>query len=167
MLTALIIVQEHFLIVIKDIIGREGKGAIFFLKNIKNAQKYTKIRDFFLLFLKRTLSCVLLWHTWKAYNMPLSQFWFFPIWIHSYDREKHFCLKTFFVINYFRFSLIFLWKNCNPEDSSGQQSQYKESLCLLLTAKSQVATSYHLIDLGKMKVWVDSGATQWLWARNP
>ena len=30
MLTALIIVQEHFLIVIKDIIGREGKGAIFF-----------------------------------------------------------------------------------------------------------------------------------------
>ena len=63
MLTALIIVQEHFLIVIKDIIGREGKGAIFFNKNIKNAQKYTKIRDFFLLFLKRTLSCVLLWHT--------------------------------------------------------------------------------------------------------
>ena len=35
------------MIVIKDIIGREGKGAIFFKKNIKNAQKYTKIRDFF------------------------------------------------------------------------------------------------------------------------
>ena len=27
----------------------------------------------------------------------------FPVWILVYDREKHFCLETFFVIKYFRF----------------------------------------------------------------
>ena len=25
----------------------------------------------------------------------------------------------------------------------------------------------HFIDLGKMKVWVDLGATQWFWTRDP
>ena len=33
-----------------------------------------------------------------------------PVWILSYDQEKHFCLSTFSVIKYFRFSFIFYVK---------------------------------------------------------
>ena len=52
---------------------------------------------------------------------------------------------------------------------------YKEPLwkySLLLTTQSSGVPGTHLMDLGRMKGWVDFGATQWfwtqvLWIRNP
>ena len=39
--------------------------------------------------------------------------------------------------------------------------------CLIFTTKFPEIPGTHFIDLGKMKGWVDLGATQWLWTRDP
>ena len=38
---------------------------------------------------------------------------------------------------------------------------------LLFTTKFPEIPGTHFIDLGRMKGWVDLGATQWFWARDP
>ena len=38
---------------------------------------------------------------------------------------------------------------------------------LLFTTKSPEIPGTHFIDLGRMKGWVDLGATQWFWTRDP
>ena len=38
---------------------------------------------------------------------------------------------------------------------------------LLFTTKFPEITGTHFIDLGRMKGWVDLGATQWYWTRDP
>ena len=38
---------------------------------------------------------------------------------------------------------------------------------LLFTTKFSDISGTHFIDLGKMKDWVDLGATQWIWTRDP
>ena len=38
---------------------------------------------------------------------------------------------------------------------------------LLFTTKFPVIPGTHFVDLGRMKVWVDLGATQWFWKRHP
>ena len=38
---------------------------------------------------------------------------------------------------------------------------------LLFTTKFPETPMTHLIDLGRMKCWVDLGATQWFWTRDP
>ena len=39
--------------------------------------------------------------------------------------------------------------------------------CLLFTTKFPNISGTHFIDLGRMKGWVDLGAKQWFWTRNP
>ena len=38
---------------------------------------------------------------------------------------------------------------------------------LLFTTKFPEIPGAHFIDLGRMKDWVDLGATQWTWTRDP
>ena len=52
-------------------------------------------------------------------------------------------------------------------DSTASKLQPLRGGSLLFTIQFPEIPGTHFIDLGRMKGWVDLGATQWFWARDP